>query len=101
MLFECWLQLRNEAPADRQIVTDRSLGLTQTSGASLEAVCRSSESSGQTRITHVDTPSLIDDRMPVSCAHLERPEKKNALNNSLRGPSSRVPPGRCHRETPS
>ena len=32
MLFECWLQLRNEAPADRQIVTDRSLALTQNLG---------------------------------------------------------------------
>jgi len=32
MLFECWLQLRNEAPVGRQIVTDRSLALTQNLG---------------------------------------------------------------------
>ena len=32
MLFECWLQLRNEAPVDRQIITDRSLALTQNLG---------------------------------------------------------------------
>src|SRR5260221_4060523 len=35
MLFECWLQLRNEAPADRQIATvdqGRTLGLTHNLG---------------------------------------------------------------------
>ncbi len=33
MLFECWLQLRGEAPADRQIDTvDRGLGLTHNLG---------------------------------------------------------------------
>ena len=35
MLFECWLQLRDEAPADRQIATvdqGRTLGLTHNLG---------------------------------------------------------------------
>jgi acetyl-CoA C-acetyltransferase len=32
MLFECWLQLREEAPPERQISTDRSLALTQNLG---------------------------------------------------------------------
>jgi acetyl-CoA C-acetyltransferase len=32
MLFECWLQLRHEAPAPRQIDTDRTLALTQNLG---------------------------------------------------------------------
>jgi acetyl-CoA C-acetyltransferase len=32
MLFECWLQLRGEAPAERQIQTDRTLALTQNLG---------------------------------------------------------------------
>jgi acetyl-CoA C-acetyltransferase len=32
MLFECWLQLRHEAPDRRQIQTDRTLGLTQNLG---------------------------------------------------------------------
>ncbi|CAB4557194.1 unannotated protein [freshwater metagenome] len=33
MLFECWLQLRHEAPADRQIATaDRGLALTHNLG---------------------------------------------------------------------
>ena len=32
MFFECWLQLRGEAPADRQIDTDRSLALTHNLG---------------------------------------------------------------------
>jgi acetyl-CoA C-acetyltransferase len=32
MLFECWLQLRHEAPPDRQIDTDRTLALTQNLG---------------------------------------------------------------------
>jgi acetyl-CoA C-acetyltransferase len=32
MLFECWLQLRGEAPPERQIETDRTLGLTHNLG---------------------------------------------------------------------
>jgi len=32
MLFECWLQLRGEAPPERQIQTDRTLGLTHNLG---------------------------------------------------------------------
>ena len=35
MLFECWLQLRNEAPAERRIKTvdeGRTLGLTHNLG---------------------------------------------------------------------
>jgi acetyl-CoA C-acetyltransferase len=32
MFFECWLQLRREAPADRQIQTDKSLALTHNLG---------------------------------------------------------------------
>ena len=35
MLFECWLQLRGEAPPERRIDTvtpDRSLGLTHNLG---------------------------------------------------------------------
>jgi acetyl-CoA C-acetyltransferase len=32
MFFECWLQLRREAPSDRQIHTDRSLALTHNLG---------------------------------------------------------------------
>ena len=32
MFFECWLQLRREAPPDRQIHTDRSLALTHNLG---------------------------------------------------------------------
>jgi acetyl-CoA C-acetyltransferase len=32
MLFECWLQLRGEAPAERQIHTDKTLGLTHNLG---------------------------------------------------------------------
>jgi acetyl-CoA C-acetyltransferase len=32
MMFEAWLQLRKEAPADRQIDTDRSLALTHNLG---------------------------------------------------------------------
>jgi acetyl-CoA C-acetyltransferase len=32
MLFECWLQLRGEAPPERQIKTDRTLGLTHNLG---------------------------------------------------------------------
>ncbi len=32
MLFECWLQLRGEAPQERQIATDRTLALTQNLG---------------------------------------------------------------------
>lgn len=32
MMFEAWLQLRGEAPADRQITTDRSLALTHNLG---------------------------------------------------------------------
>jgi acetyl-CoA C-acetyltransferase len=32
MLFECWLQLRREAPAERQINSDRTLALTQNLG---------------------------------------------------------------------
>lgn len=32
MLFECWLQMRGEAPAERQIQTDRTLALTQNLG---------------------------------------------------------------------
>ena len=32
MMFECWLQLRNEAPPERQIETDRKLGLTHNLG---------------------------------------------------------------------
>jgi acetyl-CoA C-acetyltransferase len=32
MLFECWLQLRGEAPAERQIRTDKTLGLTHNLG---------------------------------------------------------------------
>ncbi len=32
MLFECWLQLRGEAPPERQIETDKSLGLTHNLG---------------------------------------------------------------------
>jgi acetyl-CoA C-acetyltransferase len=32
MFFECWLQLRREAPSDRQIDTDRSLALTHNLG---------------------------------------------------------------------
>ena len=39
MLFECWLQLRGEAGADRQISTDKRLGLTHNlGGAPGEAV---------------------------------------------------------------
>jgi acetyl-CoA C-acetyltransferase len=32
MLFECWLQLRGEAPPERQIDTDKTLGLTHNLG---------------------------------------------------------------------
>jgi len=32
MLFECWLQLRGEAPPERQIKTDKTLGLTHNLG---------------------------------------------------------------------
>ncbi|MBS1195471.1 MAG: putative acetyl-CoA C-acyltransferase, partial [Actinobacteria bacterium] len=32
MLFECWLQLRHEAPPERQIQTTRTLGLTHNLG---------------------------------------------------------------------
>jgi acetyl-CoA C-acetyltransferase len=32
MLFECWLQLRKEAPPGRQIATDRTLALTHNLG---------------------------------------------------------------------
>jgi acetyl-CoA C-acetyltransferase len=32
MLFEVWLQLRNEAPPERQIKTDKNLGLTHNLG---------------------------------------------------------------------
>ncbi len=32
MLFECWLQLRGEAPPERQIETDKTLGLTHNLG---------------------------------------------------------------------
>ena len=33
MLFECWLQMRREAPADRQIATaDRGLAMTHNLG---------------------------------------------------------------------
>ena len=32
MLFECWLQLRGEAPEDRRLSNDRRLGLTQNLG---------------------------------------------------------------------
>lgn len=32
MIFECWLQLRGEAPPERQIATDRTLALTQNLG---------------------------------------------------------------------
>jgi acetyl-CoA C-acetyltransferase len=32
MMFEAWLQLRKEAPADRQIDTDRNLALTHNLG---------------------------------------------------------------------
>ena len=32
MLFECWLQLRGEAPPERQIDSDRTLGLTHNLG---------------------------------------------------------------------
>lgn len=32
MLFECWLQLRHEAPAERQIKTTKTLGLTHNLG---------------------------------------------------------------------
>jgi acetyl-CoA C-acetyltransferase len=35
MLFECWLQLRGEAPAERQITTNspgRTLAMTQNLG---------------------------------------------------------------------
>ena len=32
MLFECWLQLRGEAPPERQIRTDKTLGLTHNLG---------------------------------------------------------------------
>ena len=32
MLFECWLQLRGEAPPERQIKTDKTLGLTHNRG---------------------------------------------------------------------
>ena len=32
MMFECWLQLRGEAPEQRQITTDRTLGLTHNLG---------------------------------------------------------------------
>jgi len=32
MLFECWLQLRDEAPPERQIDTEKTLGLTHNLG---------------------------------------------------------------------
>jgi acetyl-CoA C-acetyltransferase len=32
MLFECWLQLRGEAPPERQIKTEKTLGLTHNLG---------------------------------------------------------------------
>jgi len=32
MIFECWLQLRGEAPPERQIHTDKTLGLTHNLG---------------------------------------------------------------------
>jgi acetyl-CoA C-acetyltransferase len=32
MFFECWLQLRGEAPPERQIHTDRTLALTHNLG---------------------------------------------------------------------
>lgn len=32
MLFECWLQLRGEAPEERQIQTDKTMGLTHNLG---------------------------------------------------------------------
>jgi len=32
MLFEAWLQLRQEAPPERQIDTDRTLALTHNLG---------------------------------------------------------------------
>ena len=32
MLFECWLQLRGEAPAERQIDNGKKLGLTHNLG---------------------------------------------------------------------
>jgi acetyl-CoA C-acetyltransferase len=32
MFFECWLQLRGEAPPERQIETDRTLALTHNLG---------------------------------------------------------------------
>ena len=42
MLFECWLQLRNEAPEERRIKTvdeGRSLGLTHNLGGA-PAMCQ-------------------------------------------------------------
>jgi acetyl-CoA C-acetyltransferase len=32
MIFECWLQLRREAPAERHIGNERNLALTQNLG---------------------------------------------------------------------
>ncbi len=32
MIFECWLQLRGETPAERQVTSDRTLALTQNLG---------------------------------------------------------------------
>jgi acetyl-CoA C-acetyltransferase len=32
MVFECWLQLRGEAPPERQLGNDRKLGLTHNLG---------------------------------------------------------------------
>ena len=32
MMFEAWLQLRHQAPEERQITTDRSIGLTHNLG---------------------------------------------------------------------
>src|SRR2546430_9212866 len=32
MMFEAWLQLRHQAPAERQITTDRTIGLTHNLG---------------------------------------------------------------------
>ncbi|KAA0232990.1 MAG: Acetyl-CoA acetyltransferase [Acidimicrobiales bacterium] len=50
MLFECWLQLRHEAPAERQIDTDKTLGLTHNLGGA-PGECVSFVSIVGTRVT--------------------------------------------------
>ena len=58
MMFECWLQLRNEAPPERQIETDRKLGSRTTWVERPVRACRSCRWSARKRAeTHPDVES--------------------------------------------